>query len=172
MPSKSKAVAVRTVDLTAQGTIPADAIRSAVRDGTKLRVNLDNADIALAMLERKLSATSVEQLTSSGELDDLAAIDGKAVKVVGVGFRNSDDAYAEGEGSLGVYVVLQVATLEGELLAVGTGALDVVVTACKLVELDKLGSWWIIGKSDKATAAGYRPINMTPASVTDDGLPF
>lgn len=170
--AKSKAVEVRTVDLTEAGTIPSDAIRDAVKNGTKLRVNLNDADIAAAMLERKLSATTIEQMQSGGELDDIDQIYGKAVKVVGAGFRNSDDQYATGEGSLGVYAVLNVATLEGELLTVGTGALDVLVSTCKVLENDWLGTWWIIGPAAKPTARGFTPINMTPASVDDGGEPF
>lgn len=168
--AKSKAMAVREVELTTHGTIPTDAIRDAVLNGTKLHVLVDDGDIAAAMLERKLGATSVDQLGSSAELDDINDIYGKPVKVVGVGFRNSDDQYAEAQGSLGVYVVLNVATLSGELSTVGTGALDVLVTATKIVELDQLGKhWWIIDKATKKTKAGFNPVNMTLAKVTDDG---
>lgn len=174
--AKSKAVEPVTVDLVSTssgvGILPASAIRDAVKNGTKLRVNLDNADIAAAMLDRKLSATTIEELDSSGELDDIDDIYGQAVQVNGVGFRNSDEAYASGAGSLGVYVVLSVVTLAGEMLTVATGAVDVVVTACKIAELDKLGTWWIIAKSERETAAGYKPVNMTPAKVNADGAAF
>lgn len=169
---KGTDVVVRDVELTPAGTLPAAAILDAVRNGTKLRVSLDNADIAAAMLERKLSATSIEELDSSGELDAFNDILGTAVRVNGVGFRNSDDAYAKSEGSLGVYVVLNVATLSGEVLTVATGATDVIVTACKIVELDKLGTWWVISKSDRETAAGYKPVNMVPAKTNTEGVPF
>lgn len=170
--SKSKAVEVRTVELTPAGTIPADAIREAVKTGSKIRLDLDKSDIAAAMLERKLSATSVEGLGSSGELDEIDAIFGQAVQVNGAGFRNSDDQYLKGEGSLGIYTVLNVVTLSGEMLTVGTGALDVVVTACKILELDLLGSYWVIAPAKKETEAGYTPLNMTPATTDKAGEPF
>jgi hypothetical protein len=162
--TKSNTPAVREVDLTMRGALPSEAIAEAVKSGTKLRVNIDKADISAAMLARKLGATSIDELDASGELDNIEQVYGRAVCVLGVGFRNSDDQYAKGEGSLGVYTVLNVATTDGEYLTVGTGALDVVVTACKLLELDALGTWWIIAPAEKATDAGYTPLNMRRAA--------
>jgi hypothetical protein len=172
MPPKSTALAVREIELTEHGAIPSDAIRDAVRNGTKLHIDLDDDDIAAAMLERKLSATSVDQLTTSSELDKIEDVYGTAVKVYGIGFRNSDEQYASQPGSLGVYVVLNVATLGGETKTVATGATDVVVTCSKILELSKLDTWWIIAPSTKETRGGFKPINMSPASVTDSGEPF
>lgn len=150
-------------------------MRDALTNHTKLRVVLDDADIAAAMLERKLSAETMEEMDSSGELDDIERIYKVPVRVLGIGFRNSDEQYAKGEGSLGIYAVLNVATTSGEMLTVATGATDVVVTASKILEKDWLGKgWWVIAPSAKETRGGFRPINMTPAKVeeTQGGAPF
>lgn len=174
MEDKSKEIAVRDVELLPNGALPPAAILEAVKTKTKIRLVLDDADIAAAMLERKLNATSVEEMAAS-DLDDIEKIYSVPFRVVGVGFRNSDEQYAKGEGSLGVWVVLNIATTMGESLTIGTGALDIVVTASKIIERDWLGKgWWVITQSAKETGAGYRPLNMSPAKVdeTQAGAPF
>lgn len=165
--------AVRDIALTPAGTITADDLRAAIRNGEKLHLNLDDADVAAAILERKLGAESIEELDTSAELDDDALIYGKPVRVIGAGFRNQDEQYAKQAGSLGIYVIVNVVTEHGETFTVGTGALDVVVTVNKLLELDRLGKdWWVIAPADKDTKAGFRPINMTRATADSTGKPF
>jgi hypothetical protein len=171
----STAIAVRNIELVpgkGGAIIPVDDLRAALKGEAKLRIDLDDADIAAAMLERKLSATDVSGLASSGELDEIKAVCGQPVCVMGAGFRNSDDQYADEGGSLGIYVVLNIVTTSGETLTVGTGGGDVVVTVNKILELDLLGTWWIIAPSAKETKRGFRPLNMTPAKVNDGGVPF
>lgn len=175
MPGKAVEAKPAEVELLPSGAVPVSALRDALTNHTKLRVVLDDSDIAAAMLERKLSAETMEDMDSSGELDDIESIYSAPVRVIGVGFRNSDEQYLKGEGSLGIFAVLNLVTTQGETLTVGSGATDVVVTASKILEKDWLGKgWWVIAPASKETRAGFRPINMTPAKVTEtqSGVPF
>lgn len=164
---KGTEIAVRDVELLANGALPPAAILEAVKTMTKLHLVIDNAEIAAAMLAQKLNANTMEEMGAS-DLDDIEKVYSVPFQVLGVGFRNSDEQYAKGEGSLGVWTVLNIVTTMGESLTIGTGALDVVVTASKILEKDWLGKgWWTIAPAGKETGAGYRPLNMSPAKVTE-----
>lgn len=170
MPAAKNLPAVREVELTPAGIVPSSVLLEAITSGQKVHVALDNEQIAAAMLARKLGATTVEELGGTGDLDDVESIYGRPIKVMGVGVRNSDEQY---EGKLGIYVVLNVVTAEGETLAVSSGATDVVCTSIKVAELDRLGKdWWTIAPASGKTAAGFTPVNMTLATADGSGEPF
>lgn len=170
MPASKNTPAVRDVELSPAGLIPTSVLAEAIQSGTKLHVALDNEQIAAAMLARKLNATTVEELGSSAELDKIETVYGRPVRIMGVGFRNSDESL---DSPLGIYVVLNLVTAEGENITTSTGALDVLVTAAKVAELDQLGKhWWVIAPAAKKTGAGFTPLNITLAAQDSAGEPF
>lgn len=128
-------------------------------------VGEDSEEMAAAITRRKAGATTAEELLQPLDLlkvKDNEKILGKPFKLLGVGVRNSDDAFME-EGSLGIYVVLNTT-----IGPIGTGSKDIVITALRLVELKALPQWVRITQTQSKST--QRPVfNMT--GVPADQIP-
>lgn len=114
----------------------------------------DPDEVARKMLGRIAEAATEDDVfaDTTTPIEDILGAD---VQLLEVDWRDSD--YDEGPG---VYAVLRIARLSGELVTVTTGAADVMAKCRKLQLLGSLPVWVKFAQSRKQTAAGYYPVNM------------
>ena len=114
----------------------------------------DPDEVARKMLGRIAEAATEDDVfaDTTTPIEDILGAD---VQLLEVDWRDSD--YDEGPG---VYAVLRIARLSGELVTVTTGAADVMAKCRKLQLLGSLPVWVKFTQSRKQTAAGYYPVNM------------
>ena len=79
-----------------------------------------------------------------------------------VGVRNSDF-----EGGLGVYLIVEAVTLDGEALRLAVGQSDPLAKIVKLHELEQLPWPVAFERSKKPTKSGFYPINLLSRKQRD-----
>lgn len=133
-------------------------LRYALNNGLKLTVNEEAVDEDSFLLTQLSRGSSEEEILGTG-LTPLEQLLGIPVRIVAFhGLRNSTF-----EGSkLGVFCVIDVADVDGKLYTIAGGSADVVVKVLQLAEAAKIpqSGWSMFTKSEKATAAGFYPINL------------
>jgi hypothetical protein len=137
-----------------------ELVKAALLDpNVKLSVVDEDPDVVQRrMIERTLSATSVEGLWDKGVTHAKDAVD-RAFQLNDVEFRNSE---VEGEGGLPIFAVMHVAFLDtGEPGIITCGATGVVTRLVKLIEFGALP----IDVQIRATKTkgGYTVMDLEPA---------
>lgn len=142
-----------------------EKVVNALESGTKITiVGMESDDMSNAITRRKASAKTAEELLQPLELvkaKDNDAVLGKPIQLRGVGVRNSDDAFMQEEGGLGIYVVLDTS-----IGPIGTGSADIVVTALRLVELKALPQWVKITQT-VSKSSGRKVLNLVGCTVEE-----
>lgn len=113
-----------------------------------------------AIVERILSATSVDDVLGGSELTDSETLFNTAIVVHGVKWNRSDF-----EESAGAYAVVEANRCDtGEKCDFSTGASNVMAQLFKLGELDAFPITVILREADRPSKAGYKPQWLEPAT--------
>ena len=147
-------------------TTAADVV-AYIEDPTSVRISFtqDPEEIRRRIDQQLLEAESLDDLLGGGsEVISAKQYLGKPFQLLSVDFRPSD--YEEGEG-LPFYVVAQIATAAGERQALSCGARSVVQKMALAASKGWLPAWVKIVEG-KATAAGYKPLDLAKASGPDE----
>lgn len=150
--------------------IPTSAqVAEAIRSGSKLFVE-GESDGSSILVDTLDNATTGEDVFAENELLSVKEHYGETFVVQRiVSVRNSDFDEA---GGLGIYLIVEATTVNGELVKLAVGAKDPIG---KLVKLHELGAFpWavVFERSTKATKAGFYPVNMFSRQGVNGGAPF
>lgn len=134
----------------------------AIASGSKLYFDGDeNANSILPGI--LATAENPLDVFAAGELEKVEDHYGEILTILSVdAVRNSDF-----EGGLGIYLVVSAATIEGEVIRLGVGSTDAIG---KLVALHEMGAFpWQVSfeRSQKATKAGFYPVNLVSRQPVD-----
>lgn len=130
-------------------------------DSVPWRATGDGSEMALRILE----ADSWEDLNDGGKMPSVQSLAPCRLKVTAVSKAESDL-----EGGFPVYLILEGTNLTtGQPLLAQTGAGQVFLKLVKLAAFDALPAVVQITRSDKATAAGFYPLNLIVEGATPAG---
>lgn len=143
-----------------------ELVVTALNEHTKLYFDGDvSGDSYLA--DTISAAESGDDLFAASELEKVDDYLGDTLTIQQiVGVRNSDF-----EGGLGVYLIVEATTLDGELLRLAVGQSDPLAKIVKLHELGALPFPVAFERSSKATKSGFYPINLL-SRKSKDGKTF
>jgi hypothetical protein len=117
-------------------------------------------EVAARITERHLAAGSVDELlgaqTSTAGKDYL----NKPFAIVSVDWLASDHDEA---GSLPIYALMRVTNYDGEMVVLNCGARNIVEKVAIMAERGWFGTWCKITKADRATEAGFYPLDLVSA---------
>lgn len=137
-----------------------EQIKYAVKNGLRLYVEdtetATEEDFLLRQLDKDLTEDSIAGDSSLTKLEDLLGV---VIKVTSYqGMRNSTF-----DGSkLGVFSIFEVTDRDGQVFTTSAGSSDIVIKMAQFQEAKAIPTkyWYVFEKSEKATAAGFYPINM------------
>lgn len=116
----------------------------------------DDEDAGMQIVGRILDASSPDQLNALGELPSGEDVAGRTLVVHGLQRRPSSF-----DSGLGVYLVIDAADADtGESVRFGCGSTTVVAVLAKAHHEGWLPITVRITVADKATKAGFRPLNI------------
>jgi hypothetical protein len=151
-------VASRLIEGVPSGALIAQAISL----GEKLYVDTDSEESGPSIIPALIAnAQKPEDLFGGSDLEKVENHYGETLRVLGInGVNNSD--FKDG---LGIYLVLTVATTDGETFALGVGSADAVAKLCALNDMDAFPYDVAFVLSEKPTKRGFYPVNMVSRQV-------
>ncbi|MDE1882265.1 MAG: hypothetical protein KGI89_17155 [Euryarchaeota archaeon] len=132
----------------------------------------ESEDRSAEILMRMLQASTEEELDAvlaarlhpvTGSKDgELPPLTGRPLRVKRIGFNNGDESYRQEERTA-IYAVLEVETEGGDTILASCGGESVVAYFAKRWAEGWLPVDVVISPSEKATRAGYHPLNVRRA---------
>jgi hypothetical protein len=120
----------------------------------------DPEQISAQIVGDILRARSVEDVLGQRQLVEAESVLGQRIVVRNVRWMGS--AFDDGPG---FYAVIDAANDDGEPMMIGCGGRNVMAQLFRLIELGALPLYVRIQRADKATAAGYYPLYLDPATA-------
>jgi len=146
-----------TPSVIVTGIPTSQQVAEAIASGEKLYVDVDDTERGASILPGIIEhAEKAEDLFGTAELAAVKNHLDETLRVLGIASVNNSD-FAEG---LGIYIVITVVDTNGEVFNLGVGAAD---PMAKLLKLNELGAFpydVAFVQAEKATRAGFRPINL------------
>jgi hypothetical protein len=158
MTIEATAVTPATID----GEITSDDVVRYVESGGTYEIALvkqDPEQVAQRINAKIIGASSAAELFGDNQVLHAQDYLGTPFQLLSVEWRNSD----LGEG-LPFYAVMQIATTEGEVLTMTTGAQSVCLKVAVAAAKGFLPTWVKIVKSDRPTEAGNYPLDIQASS--------